>query len=113
MKVALHSELAVDSIEDYREDHERIPEELRAVFDVAGIAEWTIWRSGNRLFHLIECDDFDEAMRVVNAAPANARWQRHIGRFVTGFLDADGRDGLAPLEEIWDLQHQRNEERSR
>lgn len=113
MKVALHSEIVADGIEDYREHHERIPEELRAVFDEAGIAEWTIWRSGNRLFHLIECDDFEEAMRVVNAAPANDRWQRHIGRFVAGFLDADGHDGFAPLEEIWDLQHQRTEEGAR
>lgn len=110
MKVALHSEISDGAIDEYRENHQRIPAELRAVFDEAGIHEWLIWRSGNRLFHYIDCDDFHEAMRVVSAAGANDRWQTHIGQFVAGFRDADGTEGFEPLELIWGLAAQREAE---
>ena len=107
MRIALHSEIQPGHIDDYRAHHARIPEDLRAVFDEAGIAEWTIWRSGLRLFHLIECADFDAAMEVVNASQANERWQADIGRFVAIFHDRDGAEGFAPLEEVWSLSAQR------
>lgn len=107
MRIALHSEITPGHIDEYRARHARIPDELRELFDEAGIADWTIWRSGHRLFHLVECDDFDAAMAVVNASAANDRWQADIGRFVAVFHDRDGQEGFAPLDEVWSLQAQR------
>lgn len=107
MRVALHSEIADGAMAAYVAEHARVPRDLRVLFDRAGIDDWTIWRSGDRLFHLVECTDFDEAMRVIRADPADQAWQEQIGRFVAGFRNADGTDGYAPLSEVWQLSEQR------
>lgn len=57
MRVALHSEIAPGAVEEYRDRHHRVPDELVALFERAGIRDWTIFRSGHRLFHLVDCDD--------------------------------------------------------
>lgn len=106
MRIALHSVLHDGAAADYRAQHARVPDELAALFDRAGIHDWTIWRSGNDLFHLVDCDDWDQAMRVVKSDPVDARWQAHIGRFVAGFRDADGADGYLPLPPVWSLAAQ-------
>lgn len=110
MRVALHSLIADGAIDDYRSHHARIPDDLRDLFAEAGIHDWIIWRSGRDLFHLIDCDDFDEAMRIVGAAPANDAWQADIGRFVEGFRGPDGEDGFTPIEQVWALAEQRGSE---
>lgn len=107
MRIALHSVIAEGAIDDYRTHHARVPDGLRDLFGVAGIEDWTIWRSGRDLFHLVECEDFDAAMRVVNASPTNDAWQADIGRFVEGFHGPDGEDAFTPLEEVWALSTQR------
>jgi L-rhamnose mutarotase len=107
MRIAPHSVIADGAVQDYRTHHARVPEELTALFSRAGIRDWIIWRSGDRLFHLVECDDWDAAMAVVGPDPANARWQADIGRFVEGFRDEDGEVGFAPLENVWSLAGQR------
>lgn len=109
MRIALHSVLRPGAVDAYRAEHARIPEDLRALFDQAGIRDWTIWRSGDRLFHLVECDDFDAVMRVVDPDPANLRWQAHIGRFVAAFHGPDAEAAFAPLEQVWRLEQQRQD----
>ncbi|PRA82018.1 L-rhamnose mutarotase [Microbacterium sp. MYb66] len=110
MRIALHSVIVEGAIDDYRSHHARIPEGLRDLFGVAGIEDWTIWRSGRNLFHLVECDDFEAAMRVVNASSVNDEWQADIGRFVEGFYGPDGEDGSTPIEQVWALSAQRSAE---
>ena len=110
MRVALHSMIAEGAIDGYRSHHVRIPAALSDLFGAAGIHDWTIWRSGRDLFHLVECDNFDAAMRVVDASPANDAWQADIGRFVAGFHGPDGEDGFLPIEQVWALSAQRTAE---
>lgn len=107
MRIALHSVIAEGAIQDYRSGHARIPEDLRELFDVAGIRELRIWRSGRSLFHLVECEDFGAAMRVIESSPANESWQADIGRFVEGFHGPDGEEGFMPIEQVWSLAVQR------
>ncbi|WP_394254467.1 L-rhamnose mutarotase [Pseudoclavibacter helvolus] len=107
MRVALHSEITSGSVDQYRASHAVIPEELVATFDRVGISSWTIFRSGHRLFHDVICDDWDAANAALDTDPANARWQEDIGRFVELFRDADGEEGYAPLELMWDLEAQK------
>lgn len=107
MKVALHSTLREGAAADYRREHARIPDELLALFDRAGIRDWIIWRSGDRLFHVVDCEDFDAAMTVIRADDADRRWQDHIGVYVDDFYGPDGEPGYLPLEQIWGLQDQR------
>ncbi|WP_028051232.1 L-rhamnose mutarotase [Cellulomonas sp. URHD0024] len=106
MIVALHSELRSGAVDGYRAEHRRIPDDLATSFARVGIHDWTIWRSGERLFHLVTCDDFDAAMAELADDPANERWQATIGEFVEAFRDADGTAALAPLEQVWSLATQ-------
>lgn len=108
MRIALHSTIRDGAIEDYRTHHARVPDELRALFARAGIRDWIIWRSGDRLFHLVDCDDFAQAMAVVGSDPANERWQADIGRFVDVFHGPDGEVSFAPLEQVWSLAAQQD-----
>ena len=108
MRVALHSTIRPGAVEEYRAHHAAIPDDLARLFERAGIHDWSIWRSGDRLFHLVDCDDFDAAIRVVDDDPANEAWQSDIGRYVAGFLGPDGEDAFAPLEPIWSLGAQRS-----
>lgn len=107
MIVALHSEIRAGAVDGYRAAHLTIPAELVASFDRFGIHDWTIWRSGHRLFHLVDCDDFDAALASLDDDPANARWQLDIGRYVELFRGADGEEGFSPLEQVWALSAQK------
>lgn len=103
MHVALHSVLREGAESDYVREHQRIPADLAETFARIGIRDWTIWRSGRNLFHLVECDDFAAAMRALEHDPANLRWQAHIGQFVDHFVsDAPGGEPR-PIEQVWRL----------
>lgn len=110
-RFALHSTIRTDAIDDYLTQHCRIPRDLQNVFDRVGVIEWVIWRSEERLFHLIECDDLDDVLRRIDESPENEAWQRNIGRFVDRFYGPGGEDGAVPLAEVWSLSAQRQDGR--
>jgi len=101
--VALHSVLKPGREADYDAAHERIPDALLAAHRRAGITDWSIWRSGCDLFHLVECDDFPAALRQLEHDPANERWQEFIGAYVDHL--ADSVDGPM-LRLVWRMQDQ-------
>ncbi len=109
MRVALHSEIRPGAEVDYVERHAAIPDDLLAAFGRLGIRDWTIWRSGARLFHLVDCDDWEAVLAGLRDEPADRAWQADIGRFVELFRDADGHEGTAPLQLVWDLRDQRED----
>jgi L-rhamnose mutarotase len=106
MRVALHSVVRDGAERDYERAHERIPAALAARFGELGIHDWTVWRSGRDLFHLVECDDFGAAMRALEDDPANIAWQEDIGRYVDHFvLTGDAPEGM-PIAQVWRLTDQ-------
>ncbi|WP_426626046.1 L-rhamnose mutarotase [Leifsonia sp. McL0607] len=112
MRVALHSVLREGHESTYEEAHTAIPADLAASFARLGIHDWSIWRSGRDLFHLVECDDFAAAMRALDDDLANQRWQafitHHVDHFVTS---AEGPEGMV-LGEVWRLRTQREQSTS-
>lgn len=104
-RVALHAVLRDGHVDAYRENHARVPDELAQLFTEVGIHEWDIWRSGHDVFHLVVCDDFDDAMARVAASPINDKWMAHIGIHIDRFEGADG-EGLTPSEPLWSLSVQ-------
>ncbi|NEN05395.1 L-rhamnose mutarotase [Diaminobutyricibacter tongyongensis] len=111
MRIALHSVLREGREVEYLQAHATIPDDLAASFDRFGIHDWTIWRSGRNLFHLVECDDFDAAMAALQDDPANQRWQGFINDHVDHFEQlGDGWDGMV-LPEVWQLERQRENQR--
>jgi L-rhamnose mutarotase len=104
--VALHSEIREGAVDAYRDAHTTIPDDLAATFARIGITDWSIWRSGRHLFHLVECDDWDAATTALATDPANAAWQATIGRYVETFRGPDGEEAVAALETVWQLREQ-------
>lgn len=106
MRVALHSVVREGLEAGYDTTHEAIPADLVASFARVGIRDWTIWRSGRDLFHVVDCDDFEAAMTDLDSDPANARWQATIGPFVDHFETVGaGHAGLV-VPQVWRLSEQ-------
>lgn len=105
-RLALHSRLLPGTEDAYETEHATVWPELIAVMTAAGITDWTIWRSGRDLFHLVECDDFEAAVARLATDPVDQRWQRHMAQFVEGF--AQNPDGLAgqSLRHVWTMSEQ-------
>ncbi|PJJ62439.1 L-rhamnose mutarotase [Compostimonas suwonensis] len=108
MRVALHSVIVEGREDGYEQNHRSIPDDLVETFARVGIRDWTIWRSGRDLFHLVDCDDFVAAMTALDTDPANARWQAAIGPFVDHFVTlGDDHAGMI-VPEVWRLEEQRS-----
>lgn len=108
MKIALHSVLRHGQQEAYEREHAAVWPQLLAALQRAGINDWTIWRSGPHLFHLVEADDFAGAMRQLADDPINTKWQEHMAGFVDHFEEnPQGEAGLA-LRHVWTLTEQSN-----
>ena len=102
--IALHS-LLREGVEDrYDSAHARIPDDLLAAHQRAGIRDWQIWRSGRHLFHLVDCDDFAAAREQLEGDPANERWQAVIGDYVDHFELTDSGEWALPL--VWRMRDQ-------
>ena len=106
MRVTLHSLLREGREVDYEVAHRRVPDDLLAALRRVGIREWAIWRSGTNLFHVVDCDDFEAALRQLADDPVDQRWQETMSAFVEGFArNPDGTAGMA-LRHVWTLSEQ-------
>jgi L-rhamnose mutarotase len=105
-RLALHSRLIPGTEEAYELEHARVWPELITVMRAAGIDDWSIWRSGRDLFHLVESDDYEAAVARLKADPVDQRWQQHMSQFVEGF--AQNPEGVAgqSLRHVWTMSEQ-------
>lgn len=109
MRVALHSLLHHGQEEAYEREHRRVPDDLLQALKQAGIRDWTIWRSGRHLFHVVDVVDFDAAMSRLDGDPVNERWQKHMAAFVERF-ELDDETGGMPIRHVWTLSEQDEEQ---
>lgn len=107
MLVALHTVLKHGHEEDYLRDHQRIPDDLAEAFERLGIHNWSIWRSGRDLFHLVDCDDYAAAATALLDEPADQRWQAFIGRHVQEMVTTGEGPQGHPLPQVWTLTEQK------
>lgn len=104
MRVALHTRIHPDKIEEYEAAHREVPEELTDAIRAAGCTSWTIWRSGVDLFHVIDCEDYAKLLAEVGAQPVNTAWQARMGELLEVTHDysaGDGTDAVLPV--VWQL----------
>jgi L-rhamnose mutarotase len=103
VRIALHTRVRADRIDDYEAAHRAVPPELTEAIRAAGATAWTIWRSGTDLFHVIDCEDYAALLSYLSAQPVNAAWQARMA----GLLDvahdysASGADAALPV--VWEL----------
>lgn len=103
MRVALHTRVRPDRIADYDAAHQHVPPELAAAIRDSGVHEWTIWRSGSDLFHLIDVDDYAAMLDRLSALPVNITWQARMAELleVSHDYSADGSAAVLPV--VWRL----------
>jgi L-rhamnose mutarotase len=101
MRVALHTRLEPGAEDDYERAHREVPEDLVAAIDAAGAREWTIWRSGLDLFHVIDCDDYARLLDSLADLPVNVAWQARMAGYLDVVHDysASGADKGLPV--VW------------
>ena len=103
MRIALHTRVRADRIEQYEAAHREVPEELVEAIRAAGATHWTIWRSGTDLFHVIDCADYDALIAHVGAQPVNAVWQARMGDLLEVVHDYSTGSADAALPVVWEL----------
>lgn len=101
MRIALHTRLKPGLEAEYEQAHREVPAELVQAIKAAGAHEWTIWRSGLDLFHVIDCDDYAALLAALADLPVNIAWQARMA----GYLDVihDYEDAGKGLPTVWRL----------
>ncbi|MEU5095137.1 L-rhamnose mutarotase [Streptomyces sp. NPDC020996] len=103
MRIALHTEVRADRVEEYEAAHREVPAELTAAIRAAGVTAWTIWRSGTHLFHLLEAEDYSAMIAELEKLPVNIAWQARMADLLEVVHDysAEGADASLPV--VWEL----------
>lgn len=103
MRVALHTQVRADRIEEYEAAHRQVPQELATAIRAAGATSWTIWRSGTDLFHVLEVDDYAAMIAALSQLPANVAWQARMGELTEIAHDYSTAGSEASLPVVWEL----------
>jgi L-rhamnose mutarotase len=103
MRIALHTEVRADRVEDYEQAHREVPVELTRAMREAGCRSWTIWRSGTDLFHLIDCEDYPRLIAALGSLPANRAWQSRMEDLLEVVHDYSDGGGDTALPVVWQL----------
>jgi L-rhamnose mutarotase len=103
MRIALHTRVRADRIDEYEAAHREVPEELAAAIRAAGAKQWSIWRSGTELFHLVECEDYARLISELETQPVNVAWQTRMAGLLDVVHDYSADGAQAGLPEVWRL----------
>ncbi|MFJ2374461.1 L-rhamnose mutarotase [Streptomyces sp. NPDC087769] len=103
MRIALHTKVRADRIEEYEAAHREVPAELTAAIRAAGATSWTIWRSGTDLFHVIECEDYAALLAELERLPVNVAWQARMDELLDVSHDYSADGAAAGLPVAWEL----------
>ncbi|MFF1380955.1 L-rhamnose mutarotase [Streptomyces sp. NPDC058308] len=103
MRVALHTKVRADRVEEYDAAHREVPAELTTAIRAAGATSWTIWRSRTDLFHVLECEDYALLLAELEKLPVNVAWQARMAELLDVVHDysADGAEAGLPV--VWEL----------
>ena len=103
MRVALHTRVSPDRIEEYERAHAAVPAELAEAIRAAGVTGWTIWRSGTDLFHVIDCEDYPAMLARLADNRVNIAWQARMAELLDTPHDYSAGGGGAVLPVVWRL----------
>lgn len=103
MRVALHTRVREDRVEEYEAAHRDVPRALLEAIRAAGVREWTIWRSGSELFHVVECDDYAAVIAALEDLPVNVAWQARMAGYLDVVHDYSTAGADQTLPVVWQL----------
>jgi L-rhamnose mutarotase len=73
--------------EEYRSRHDHIWPEMSELLTEAGLRNYSIFLLGAQLFAYCEVDDWQEAVRRLNASDVNRRWQAYMADIMATPID--------------------------
>ncbi|WP_329343199.1 L-rhamnose mutarotase [Streptomyces sp. NBC_00663] len=103
MRIALHTKVRADRVEEYEAAHREVPVELTDAIRAAGATSWTIWRSGTDLFHVLEVEDYPAMLAELEKLPVNMVWQARMGELLDIVHDYSTEGADAGLPVVWEL----------
>ena len=103
MRIALHTRVRADRIDDYEAAHQAVPPELTEAIRAGGARAWTIWRSGTDLFHVIDCADYPAMLAALRDSTVNAAWQARMAELLDTPHDYSADGIAATLPVVWTL----------
>jgi L-rhamnose mutarotase len=103
-RVCFQLQVKPERMAEYRERHRAVWPEMLDALRATGWRNYSLFLSqSGTLIGYLETDDFDAALRGMEATEVNARWQAEMGEF---FQDLEGRrpdEGILVLEEVFHL----------
>jgi len=103
VRIALHTRVRADRIDQYEAAHRAVPAELAEAIRAGGAQHWTIWRSGTDMFHVIECEDYAALLAYLNERPVNVAWQARMAELLDVVHDSSAGGAAAALPVVWEL----------
>ncbi|MFJ7289064.1 L-rhamnose mutarotase [Curtobacterium sp. NPDC098951] len=103
-RVLTRTRLRAGSEAAYERVHASVPPELAARLRAAGVRDWTIWRDGQDLVHLVEVEDYRAMRKALADDPVNAEWQAVVNPLLEADDDYSGSDDGIPR--VWSLAAQ-------
>ncbi|MEU0407598.1 L-rhamnose mutarotase [Streptomyces griseorubiginosus] len=103
MRIALHTKVRADRVDEYEAAHREVPVELTDAIRAAGASSWTIWRSGTDLFHVLECEDYGRLLAALEKLPVNVTWQARMAELLDVVHDYSDEGASAGLPVVWEL----------
>jgi L-rhamnose mutarotase len=101
-RVGLHTRLRPGAEARYDDLHRTVWPDVLAAIERVGITRWLIFRDGVDLFHYVECDDYEAAIKALAADPVNVRWQAEVAPLMAKAHDYSG-EGSDRLPAIFEL----------
>ncbi len=91
-----------DRVEEYKARHEKVDPELEAEFKNVGIQRYHIFFHEGTLFAYMEVENFEEAMKKLDAHPANTKWQKFMADML---LDWENGEKVMSIPEMYRFEN--------
>jgi len=93
-----------DRLEEYEARHQAVWPEMLEALRQTGWRNYSLFlRPDGLLVGYLETDDFQAAVRNMQAHPVNARWQQEMAGFFEGAEEGHADERMAPLKEVFHL----------
>lgn len=88
-----------DCLNEYVKRHDEIWPSMIQLIQKAGLQRYSIWNIGNELIECFECDDLEEAKKVLAGSDVKKLWDEYMGEILT----VPKSTGFLPLKCVFDF----------
>lgn len=93
-----------ECLEEYVRMHLDPWPEIMSEHSRAGIRNYSIFQNGNQFFYCFECDDVEEAFRLIAESEVCNRWNAITSTMVEGSFDFKEAEPIKPMREVFYLK---------